>query len=90
MGECVNYTDETRALALTLALTPGVQRPIQAFRTPDRPDGIVAEHVRFYLTGHSLGGGLAKLVALEVGQKSAAWPQEGWPLGAGTPRSSML
>ena len=27
--------------------------------------------VRFYLTGHSLGGGLAKLVALEVGKKSA-------------------
>ena len=26
---------------------------------------------RFYLTGHSLGGGLAKLVALEVGRKSA-------------------
>ena len=26
--------------------------------------------LRFYLTGHSLGGGLAKLVALEVGKKS--------------------
>ena len=34
--------------------------------------------LRFYLTGHSLGGGLAKLVALEVGKKSAprASPQQ--------------
>ena len=31
---------------------------------------------RFYLTGHSLGGGLAKLVALEVGRKSATGPKK--------------
>lgn len=32
---------------------------------------------RFYLTGHSLGGGLAKLVALEVGQKSVTFAAPG-------------
>lgn len=32
---------------------------------------------RFYLTGHSLGGGLAKLVALEVGRKSVTFASPG-------------
>jgi len=32
---------------------------------------------RFYLTGHSLGGGLAKLVALEVGKKSVTFAAPG-------------
>ncbi|CAJ1426370.1 unnamed protein product [Effrenium voratum] len=32
---------------------------------------------RFYLTGHSLGGGLAKLVALEVGQVSVTFASPG-------------